>query len=50
MGESLRETLHTLTRYSANEPNFPVNDLPLFTGQISRKAAYQAGRNARWAQ
>jgi hypothetical protein len=34
MGESLREIVQALTRYSANAPEFPVNDPPLFTGQI----------------
>jgi hypothetical protein len=30
--EILREFLQTLTRYSANDPELPVNDPPLFTG------------------
>jgi hypothetical protein len=29
MGESLREILQALTRYSANDPPFPVNDRSL---------------------
>jgi hypothetical protein len=32
LGESLREFLQALTRYSANDPELPVNDPPLFTG------------------
>jgi hypothetical protein len=32
MGEILRQILHALTRYSANDPELPVNDPPLFTG------------------
>jgi hypothetical protein len=32
MGESLREILQAFTRYSANAPEFPVNDAPLLTG------------------
>jgi len=32
MGQSLREIQRALTRYSANDPELPVNDLPLFTG------------------
>jgi hypothetical protein len=32
MGESLREILRALTRYSANAQDLPVNDPPLFTG------------------
>jgi hypothetical protein len=32
MGESLSAILPVLTRYSANDPQFPVNDAPLFTG------------------
>jgi hypothetical protein len=32
MGESLRGLLRALTRYSANDPELPVNDPPLFTG------------------
>jgi hypothetical protein len=32
MGESLRDFLQALTRYSANDPELPVNDPPLFTG------------------
>jgi hypothetical protein len=32
MGGILREILQALTRYSANDPEFPVNDPPLFTG------------------
>jgi hypothetical protein len=31
-GESLREILQAFTRYSANAPEFPVNDAPLLTG------------------
>jgi len=31
-GESLREFLQALTRYSANDRDLPVNDPPLFTG------------------
>jgi hypothetical protein len=33
MEEILREILRPLTRYSANDPKFPVNDPPLFTGR-----------------
>jgi hypothetical protein len=32
MEESLRVISQALTRYSANDPQFPVNDGPLFTG------------------
>jgi hypothetical protein len=32
MGQILRETLQAITRYSANAPELPVNDPPLFTG------------------
>ena len=32
MGAMLRQILQELTRYSANDPEFPVNDPPLFTG------------------
>jgi len=32
MGGSLSAILQALTRYSANDPQFPVNDPPLFTG------------------
>jgi hypothetical protein len=32
MGEILRDILQAFTRYSANDPKFPVNDVPLFTG------------------
>jgi len=28
----LSEILKALTRYSANDPQLPVNDVPLFTG------------------
>jgi hypothetical protein len=33
MGESLRVILLALTRYSANDLRFPVNDRCLFTGK-----------------
>jgi hypothetical protein len=33
MGESLREVQQALTRYSANNPQFPVNDRSLCTGK-----------------
>jgi hypothetical protein len=36
MEESLREILQPLTRYSANDPELPVNDPTLFTGALSR--------------
>jgi hypothetical protein len=32
MAEILRQIVSALTRYSANDPELPVNDLPLFTG------------------
>ena len=32
----LREILRTLTRYSANAPEFPVSNPPLFTGALSK--------------
>ena len=32
-GGILRAILQVLTRYSANDPQFPVNDRPLFTGK-----------------
>jgi hypothetical protein len=32
MRESVREILQAFTRYSANDPEFPVSDPPLFTG------------------
>ena len=38
MEESLREILHALTRYSANAPEFPVNDPTLFTGAFMKPA------------
>jgi len=37
MGEILRKNLETLTRYSANDPEFSVNDQPLFTGCRDRR-------------
>jgi hypothetical protein len=36
MRESLRAIWQAITRYSANAPELPVNDAPLFTGALSR--------------
>ena len=38
MGESLREIPQALTRYSANDPELPVNDATLFTGAVMKPA------------
>jgi hypothetical protein len=48
-GRILGEILRGLTRYSANEPQFPVNDGPLLTGtrpmqNRRREARLRAGK------
>jgi hypothetical protein len=41
----LSEILKALTRYSANDPQLPVNDVPLFTG--AKPADYSTRLNVR---
>jgi hypothetical protein len=36
MGEMLPEIPQPFTRYSANDPEFPVNDTPLFAGAATK--------------
>jgi len=49
MGEMLPEILQPFTRYSANDPEFPVNDTPLFAGccdQDFRKTLFVGSKSA----
>jgi hypothetical protein len=40
----LSAILQVLTRYSANDPQFPVNDRPLFTGKSHAIGGRSAGK------